>query len=259
MSQLLVGLARRVRRKIIAVAPLIAGALLLVGILSAMAFVIEPYLPSTYRELLQHTRHGDWTASRASLMSMFDAYGSASGYLFLLLQILQVLVAPIPGQLLGLLGGSLFGFWHGLLLTVLGLVIGSAIAMGSSRVLGEAVVRRFVPPPILRRFDHLTGANGMWSFFLIFLLPAFPDDAVCFMAGLTRLPLLHLLLVCTLGRLPGIAVLTFVGAGAGGGTTLAYLVLGAAIVLAFGVWLWSEELEALFGRAGAKHRARTGS
>ena len=99
----------------------------------------------------------------------------------------------------------------------------------------------------------------MWSFFLIFLLPAFPDDAVCFMAGLTRLPLLHLLLVCTLGRLPGTAVLTFVGAGAGGGTTQAYLVLGAAMVLAFGVWLWSEELEALFGRAGANERAKTGS
>jgi uncharacterized membrane protein YdjX (TVP38/TMEM64 family) len=218
MTQLVRALLRRLQRKIVTVAPIIAGALLLVALLSVVTYLIEPYLPATYRQLLQHVRQADWTASRASLLALFSAYGDASSYLFLLLQILQVLVAPIPGQVLGLLGGSLFGFWPGLLLSVLGLTIGSAIAMGSSRLLGETVVRRFVPAPILARFDHLAGANGLWSFFLIFLLPVFPDDAVCFMAGLTRLPLHRLLLVCALGRLPGIAVLTFVGAGVGGRT-----------------------------------------
>jgi uncharacterized membrane protein YdjX (TVP38/TMEM64 family) len=175
----------------------------------------------------------------------------------MLLQILQVLVAPIPGQLLGLLGGSMFGFWHGLLLSMIGLVIGSAIAMGSSRILGEAVVRRFVPAALLSRFDHLSNTNGLWSFFLIFLLPVFPDDAVCFMAGLTRLPLHRLLLVCVLGRLPGTATLTFVGSGVGNDMTQAYVVLGTGIVLAFGVWLFSEELETLVSRASANPRGTT--
>ena len=247
MSQLLAALGRRLQRKIVAVAPIIGGALLLVGVLSVAAYAMEPYLPATYRHLLQQTRHGEWTASRASLLSMFDAHGVARGYLFLMMQILQVLVAPIPGQLLGLLGGSMFGFWNGLLLSLLGLVSGSAVAMVSSRVLGETVVRRFVPSSILSRFDHLTNANGIWSFFLIFLLLVFPDDAICFMAGLTRLPLHHLLLVCALGRLPGIAVLTFVGANVGGASTQAYLVLSIAMVLAFGIWLFSEEFESLVG------------
>ncbi len=259
MSQLWAALRRRLQRKLVAVAPIIVGALPLVAGLWVVAYVVEPYLPATYRHLLQHMQHGDWNASRESLLSLFDAYGNARTYLFLLMQILEVLLAPIPAPLLGLLGGALFGFWHGLLLSVLGITIGSAIAMGSSRVLGEAVVRRFVPSPLLARFDHLAGANGMWSFFLIFLLPVFPDDAVCFMAGLTRLPLHRLLLVSTLGRLPGIAVLTFVAAGVGGGTTQAYLVLGAAMVLAFGLWVFSEELESLVGRAGANQRGNTGS
>lgn len=251
MLQLLAALRRRLQRKLVAVAPIIVGALLLAGLLAVVAYALEPYLPDTYRDLLQQARHGDWGASRASLLSIFDAYGDASGYLFLLLQVLQVLLAPIPGQPLGLLGGSLFGFWHGLLLTALGLAIGSAIAMGSSRVLGEAVVRRFVPPSIMARFDHLIGATGLWSFFLIFLLPVLPDDAVCFIAGLTRLPLHRLLLVSTLGRLPGIAVVSFVGSGAGGGAAQSSLLLGVALALACGLWLFSEELEALFGKAGA--------
>ncbi len=257
MTQILVALRQRLQRKIVEVAPIIVGALVLVGVLAVVAYVIEPYLPTPYRDLLGHIRDGDWNESRAGLLAQFDAYGNARNYFFLLLQILQVLAAPIPGQLLGLLGGSLFGFWQGLSLSMLGLVVGSTIAMVSSRVLGEAVVRRFVPLSILARLDHLIGANGLWSFFLIFLLPVFPDDAVCFMAGLTRLPLTRLLLVCALGRLPGTAVLTFVGAGVDGNTTQAYLVLGAATTLAVGIWLFSDELETYLDRIRTKSRGTT--
>ena len=89
---------------------------------------------------------------------------------------------------------------------------------------------------------------------MIFLLPVFPDDAVCFMAGLTRLPLHRLLLVCILGRFPSTAVSTFGGASVGGDSAQAYLVLAAAMVLAFGLWLFSEELESLFGRAANQRR-----
>jgi uncharacterized membrane protein YdjX (TVP38/TMEM64 family) len=243
MADLLASLWRRARRKSVEVAPLVVGALVWVGVMSAVVFVLEPYLPGSLRPLLQHARHGDWAASQADLRALFGTYGTASTSLFVLAQILQVLVAPIPGQVLGLLGGSLYGFVGGLLLNLLGLAIGSVIAMGSSRVLGDVVVRRFVSPSILARFDHLTGATGLWSFFLIFLLPIFPDDAICFMAGMTRLPLHRLVLVCLLGRLPGIAVLTFVGSGGSGDPRLSAVVFGVAMVLACVVWLFSDELE----------------
>ena len=245
----------RMQRKIITIAPIVVGALLLAGVLSAALLGLEPYFPATFRQMIGLARQGDWSASRASLRTIFDASGEQSGLIFVLVQIGQVLLAPIPGQLLGLMGGSLFGFWHGLFLTVLGLAIGSAIAMGSSRLLGDTVVRRFVPAPILRRFDHLAGTSGLWSFFLIFLLPFFPDDAICFMAGLTQLPLHRLLLVSTLGRLPGVAVLSFVGAGEGGAGQ-SYL-MGIVLVLAFAIWLFSDELEALVGAKA--WRARTQS
>jgi uncharacterized membrane protein YdjX (TVP38/TMEM64 family) len=248
MSRLVVALRVRLQRKIVSIAPILLGALLLAAVLSVIGYMLEPYLPTTVRQILDHARSGDWAAGRASLRSLFDAAGDSSGLLFVLIQVVQVLLAPIPGQLFGLLGGTLFGFWHGLALTVLGLAIGSAIAMASSRFLGDMVVRRFVPASLQNRFDHLAGTNGLWTFFLIFLLPFFPDDAICFIAGLTRLPLLHLLFACTLGRLPGIAVVTFVGADVGSGTMQIY-VMAVALVLATVAWLFSEELEALFVRA----------
>src|SRR5688500_11906345 len=163
MAQLFGALRQRLQRKLVALAPIIGGALVVVGVLSVIAYAIEPYLPATYRHLLQHAQAGDWTTTRVSLLALFDDSGSAHSSVFLLLQIFQVLVAPIPAPLLGLLGGALFGFWQGLLLSVLGITIGSAIAMGISRVLGDVVVRRCVPSPILARFDHLASANGLWS------------------------------------------------------------------------------------------------
>ena len=78
--------------------------------------------------------------------------------------------------------------------------------MGLGRLLGEKLVRRVVPASVRQRFDYLVEEGGLWNFFMLFLLPFFPDDAICFIAGLTRWRLLHLLAVCLVGRLPGVAV-----------------------------------------------------
>ncbi len=83
------------------------------------------------------------------------------------------------------------------------------------------------------------------TFFMIFLLPALPDDAVCFLAGLTKLKLLPLTLVSLLGRAPGMAVLSLTGAGFAEGATLGVKILFAFMMLASVVlWLFWEIIEA---------------
>ncbi len=238
-------LRRRLRRKVVAVAPVLAGALLLLATMSLLLFLLEPYLPAALRNLASRVTETGWSAGCASIAKIFG--GDSQPYLFVGLHVLQVIVVPVPGQLLGLLGGCLFGFSEGLLLTMVGLTLGSALAMGLSRLVGEALVRRFVSPALLARFDTLIGADGAWGYFLIFLLPTFPHDVICFMAGLTRLPLRRLLLACMLARLPGMVVLTLVGAGAG--TAYANLVLAAATLIAVAMWLFSEEVELMLRRA----------
>ena len=241
----------RFRRKVLALAPIVVGAVVLLAALAVLTYWLNPFLPVTYRQLLDHVQQGDWAGSRANVVDLFGAYGDKGPYVFVVVQILQVLLAPIPGQVMGLLGGALFGFWGGLPLTMLGLTLGSAIAMGSSRVFGDTVVRKLVPPAVLGRLDNLMSADGVWGFFVIFLLPTLPDDAVCFMAGLTRLPLHRLLLVCVLGRLPGMAALTYIGAGVGGGPAYANLFLGVTTLIAVVLWLFDEEVTALFTKPGS--------
>lgn len=171
-------------------------------------------------------------------------FGEGSEWLFVAVQVLQVVIAPIPGQAAAFAGGFIFGFWKGWGLTTLGLVIGSLIAMVLARLLGISLVRKIVPESIIRRFDKVISDGGYMTFFMIFLLPALPDDAVCFLAGLTKLKILPLSLVCLLGRAPGMAVLSLTGAGFAGGFSLSVKILFAVMmVLSVILWLFWEIIE----------------
>ena len=171
--------------------------------------------------------------------------GEGSEWLFVAIQILQVVIAPIPGQAAAFAGGFIFGFWKGWGLTTLGLLIGSLIAMALARLLGLSLVRKVVPESIIQRFDSVVSDGGYMTFFMIFLLPALPDDAVCFLAGLTKLKLLPLSLVCLLGRAPGMAVLSLTGAGFADGLTVWVEVLFAVMmILSVLLWLFWEVIEA---------------
>lgn len=171
--------------------------------------------------------------------------GEGSEWIFIAIQVLQVIIAPIPGQAAAFAGGFIFGFWKGWGLTTLGLVIGSLIAMSLARLLGISLVRKVVPESIIQRFDSVISDGGYMTFFMIFLLPALPDDAVCFLAGLTKLKLLPLSIVCLLGRAPGMAVLSLTGAGFADGLTLWVEVLfGVMMVLSVVLWLFWEIIEA---------------
>lgn len=82
-----------------------------------------------------------------------------------------------------------------------------------SKKLGRPFVERFIDKKYLDKFDHLTKEKGVWVFFLIFLLPAFPDDIIAFIAGLTAIRMSTLILISIAGRLPGYIVLSLTGNG----------------------------------------------
>lgn len=196
----------------------------------------------------RHVIPEEWTAEISRLIDNpqdLRKLGEGSEWLFVAIQVLQVVIAPIPGQAAAFAGGFIFGFWKGWGLTTLGLVIGSLIAMGLARLLGISLVRKIVPASIIQRFDKVISDGGYMTFFMIFLLPALPDDAVCFLAGLTRLKLLPLSLVCLLGRAPGMAVQSFTGAGFADSLTIwAEILFGVMMMLSVLLWLFWEIIEA---------------
>ena len=170
--------------------------------------------------------------------------GTNAEWIFILLQILQVVIAPIPGQAIAFAGGFIFGFWKGWLLTTFGLLIGSFIAMAGARILGYKLVRKIISASIISQFDKVIYEGGYMTFFMIFLLPALPDDAVCFLAGLTKLKLLPLTLICLIGRAPGMIVLSLLGTGIASGLTAeTYILFILMVCIAFFLWIFWEYLE----------------
>jgi len=162
------------------------------------------------------------------------------------LNVLQVILAPIPGQFVGVINGYLYGIAAGTLYSLLGLIIGTGMAMALARRFGRPLVERLVPKAQMARWDDITAHQGPWFFFLVFLFPFVPDDITSFLIGLSPLSIPRMLVLVTFGRLPGVFVSCWVGARA---TTLpwwAWIPLGCgAAGIAWLFWRYQSELENL--------------
>lgn len=246
MGDMLARFGERVGRKVRSIIPIIVGSTVLVLLLSLVLTGIQDYLPADAKQILGRLQAGDLAEARSLLHSSIGQSGAWQYGSFLALQILQVVFAPIPSQATGLLGGYLFGFWAGLGLTMLGLTIGSTLAVMAGRLLGASRVGRLVPTRMRAPFDRLVGESEIWGFLFIFMLPIFPGDSVCFIAGLTRLPLWQLVLASAVGRLPGMAVLTLVGAQPALDGAAVVALLAVLVIVTGGLWLYSDELERWF-------------
>ena len=143
---------------------------------------------------------------------VISSYGAYAPVAFILLQVLQVVVAPIPGGAIEFLGGVLFGVKGGLFYSMIGLLLGSWLAFGLARIFEKVAVEKFVSEETLKKFDYLVEHEGVILSFILFLLPGFPKDALCYILGLTPMHLGIFLVISTLGRIPGTLMATLQGA-----------------------------------------------
>jgi uncharacterized membrane protein YdjX (TVP38/TMEM64 family) len=150
--------------------------------------------------------------SKDRLSHFLESLGPWAFLGFILLQALQVVAAPIPGEVTGLLGGYLYGPLLGVALSTAGLTIGSYAAFALSRFLGRPFVEKFVSKPTMDRFDYLLHHRGAFLIFFLFLIPGFPKDYLCYILGLGHLSTMEFLVIGITGRLLGTILLTLGGA-----------------------------------------------
>jgi uncharacterized membrane protein YdjX (TVP38/TMEM64 family) len=146
------------------------------------------------------------------LKKVISSFGPYAPLGYILLQIIQVVVAPIPGGAIEFLGGYLFGASAGMIYSMIGLVLGSWFAFGLARIFEKIAVEKFVSEQTRKKFDYLVEHEGVLLSFILFLLPGFPKDALCYILGLTPMPLGIFLFISTVGRIPGTLMATLQGA-----------------------------------------------
>jgi len=161
--------------------------------------------------LFYHFNLYGFFTDRAKLISFLDSFGPLSVVIFIGIQVLQVLFAPIPGEVTGFIGGYVYGMLPGTLYSTIGLTIGSWLAFALSRTLGMTFVERIISPKIIGQYDHIMKHRGTWVAFLLFLIPGFPKDALCYVLGLSHIRIKTFLIITTIGRLLGTAMLSAQG------------------------------------------------
>jgi len=182
---------------------------------------------------------------QSALQAWLASFGAWAPLVSIAVSALQVIVAPIPGQVTGVVSGYLFGVWLGALYSLLGVMLGTSLILALTRRWGRPLAVRFVPTAQLARLDRLVERRGELFFFLIFLLPFLPDDLTCFAIGLTSLSLGRMLVWIALGRLPGLFVASWAGANAAGVSPAGWAVLVSVVrILALVYWRWRNAVEA---------------
>ncbi|MCL6620837.1 MAG: VTT domain-containing protein [Syntrophobacterales bacterium] len=201
---------------------LAAGTLLAAAIM--VALVYHWWEPLT--ELLRAI------SDRERLQAWLKSAGPWGPFWFILIQSLQVLFAPIPGEATGFLGGFLFGFPLGFVYSTIGLTLGSILAFLAGHWLEKRVVVKIVSPETMQRFDFFMDHQGALVAFLLFLLPGFPKDYLCFILGLSPMSLRLFVVLVFFGRMPGTLMLTLQGAKVYEGEYLMFgVILGCCLVV----------------------------
>ncbi len=152
-------------------------------------------------------------SDRETMKNFVESFGSAAPAVFILIQSLQVVFAPIPGEATGFIGGYLFGTIPGFLYSSIGLSIGSLLNFVLGGFLGERYVMRFIPDKYIDKFDSIAKPQGIIILFIFFVFPGFPKDLLCFFLGLTgSIPYKLFLILASIGRMPGTFFLSLQGA-----------------------------------------------
>ena len=190
-------------------------------------------------------------SDREQIRNLISSFGTSAPPVFMLIQILQVMFAPVPGEATGFLGGYLFGMLPGFIYSSIGLTIGSWLNFMIGRFLGRRFVRKLIPAPQLSKIDAMLKRQGIIIVFILFLIPGFPKDYLCLALGMTKLPIKLFVLMAAVGRMPGTLALSLQGAFLyEQNYVLLAVAMGACLLLAVlcyfyreRIYVWAEKLE----------------
>ena len=223
-------------------------------ILKAVAFIVIVVLIP----LLVFLTNREFFAQFSNLQDVehFIAnYGKESSLVYIGLQVIQVIISVIPGELFQVAAGYLFGPITGIILAIIGCIIGEAIAFGLARVLGQGFVRLFMSDEQFHKYHERLNSNKAYTLcFILYLIPGIPKDVLCYVAGASEMRFLPFIVISMIGRLPGlvgsIAMGSLVDQGA---YHIAAIILGIACIAAVLGFIYRKKLQDLMDRIKEKH------
>lgn len=172
-------------------------------------------------------------SSLEQVEAFFEEYKTKSIFVYLSLQILQIIICVLPGQGLQFAAGYMYGFWMGYIWSLLGALIGTVISYYLSKILGhDAMHMIFGEEKIQDLLETFNSKKAMILVFLFYLIPGLPKDICSYVAGLSEMKLKAFIIISLVGRSPAMMGSLLIGRLVDiGGYTGAIIIASIAIVL----------------------------
>ena len=202
--------------------------MLLVGILTLTILSVPQIETMTAHPMIFAMKTANWVRS-------FGLFGTL---VYMLLQVMQVVIAPIPGEMIQMAGGYIYGTFLGTIYTEIGVVTGVVIVFSFVRLLGYPALRTLFPVDKLQRFDFLMNSpKSEILLFFLFLIPGIPKDILTYVAGLTPIKSSRFFLITSIARFPGILGSVYMGAQFGRRDYVPVIIVGAISTILFAAGL----------------------
>jgi uncharacterized membrane protein YdjX (TVP38/TMEM64 family) len=141
---------------------------------------------------------GAMLARIGNLRDWILTFGAAAPLVYIGVFSLQILIAPLPGQFLGVMGGYLFGVLLGSLYSITGLAVGAGLAIWLARRFGRPLLERFFDVQQLAHWEKKMRTRSGFTWWLLFLFPV--PDLIFYVAGLSSTSIRTLLIALIAGR-----------------------------------------------------------
>jgi len=175
----------------------------LVAMAVGLVYVTVKYAAPLTRFFSNANQMGDYLAS-------FGAWGAA---VFVFFQALQVIIAPIPGEVTQFAGGFIYGTIPGTLFSVIGILMGSALVFGLGRWIGLPFLKVVISEKTFQKFGFLLNhPKTEFAILILFLVPGSPKDILTYIAGLTPVKPMRFFVAAMVARFPGILLSSYIGA-----------------------------------------------
>lgn len=196
-----------------------------VAILSFIAILfLAKYLPAILELTLSVDKFRNYIVS----------LGSLGFIVFTLFQVLQTVIAPIPGEVIQVAGGYIYGVPLGIFFTTVGLLIGSIIAFYFTRFIGGSYIEKLLSRKNSQWMkDIMDSKKFSVLLFVIFLVPGLPKDFMIYVAGLTPIKPLRFFGILLISRFPWLLASVSIGSNLHHKEYLSTAIISAIALISF--------------------------
>ncbi len=136
-----------------------------------------------------------------ALREYIERAGGAAAWIYIAFCFLQVIILPVPGSVTVAAGTAMFGPVKCSLYSLAGIIAGSIFAFAIGRWIGYKAVCWIVGKEDLDKWLKKVKGKDYLILSIMFLLPLFPDDVLCFVAGLSSMTWAYFIVMIIITRL----------------------------------------------------------